>query len=68
MGGPTTDCMNAMVPEDRSQDISITLSVDYERYPAVVLGLRSQIAESVQAVRQAGYRRPRHYYVPDNLL
>ncbi|KFZ15462.1 hypothetical protein V501_02713 [Pseudogymnoascus sp. VKM F-4519 (FW-2642)] len=31
IGGPTTDCMNAMVPEDRSQDISITLSVGYEK-------------------------------------
>ena len=29
VGGLTTDCMNAMVPEDRSQDISITLSVGY---------------------------------------
>jgi len=31
VGGLTTDCMNAMVPEDRSQDISITLSVGYRK-------------------------------------
>jgi len=31
VGGPTTDCMNAMAPEDRSQDISITLSVGYRK-------------------------------------
>jgi hypothetical protein len=31
VGGPTTDCINAIVPEDRSQDISITLSVGYRK-------------------------------------
>ena len=29
VGGKTTDCLIAIVPEDRSQDISITLSVGY---------------------------------------
>lgn len=31
VGGLTTDCMNAMVPEDPSQDISITLSVGHKK-------------------------------------
>ncbi|KFY02821.1 hypothetical protein V490_00389 [Pseudogymnoascus sp. VKM F-3557] len=31
VGGPTSDCMNAMVPQDRSQDISITLSLDHKK-------------------------------------
>lgn len=31
VGGPTTDCMNAMVPQDRNQDISITLSLGYRK-------------------------------------
>lgn len=30
-GRPTTDCMNALVPMHRSQDISITLLVGYEK-------------------------------------
>ncbi|KAH8595129.1 hypothetical protein B0O99DRAFT_672318 [Bisporella sp. PMI_857] len=31
IGGTTSDCMNALVPEDRSQDISITLSVGHKK-------------------------------------
>lgn len=31
VGGRTTDCMNAMVPQDRNQDISITLSLGFEK-------------------------------------
>ena len=40
---PTTDCLNALVPEDRSQDISITLRVGYEEGLRLIknLGLAS---------------------------
>jgi len=31
LGGLTTDCLNVLVPENRSQDISITLSVGHMR-------------------------------------
>lgn len=31
IGGLTTDCMNVLVPEEPSQDISITLSVGHKK-------------------------------------
>ena len=31
LGGSTTDCLNALVPIDRKQDISITLRVGHEK-------------------------------------
>jgi hypothetical protein len=31
LGGLTTDCLNALVPKDRSQDISITLVVGHKK-------------------------------------
>ena len=40
LGGSTTDCLNILVPKDRSEDISITIRAGFEEGMKLVQCLR----------------------------